>query len=160
MDLVDRYFWFVAGLVGILNVAIWRSRLRPIVALGRVTQAEADAFVRGAALWIAIATGALGAISLAFSVSPRCTQPFSNLTEPASVATTTVFLLAWGGLLRWVWGPGGEFLARAPGAFMTPASPDTEYEPSTVRIVVTGVVLSSAVGAAVVSSGMPAVPGC
>lgn len=58
-DSIERYFWFIGGAFAMLNVVVWRGRLRPVVALGRVTQQEADAFLRGAAISIAVAAATL-----------------------------------------------------------------------------------------------------
>ncbi len=115
--------------------------------------------VRGAAISIAVAAVTLGVIELSFSVDLRCIRPFV-FTEPASAATSALIFGMWVALLLWVWGRGGEFIAKAPSVFMTLARPETEYEPSTVRLVITALVVVGGVGAFVASSGTPPSLGC
>lgn len=159
MDPVEKYFWLIAGAFAMLNVVVWRRRLTPMVAAGRVSKDEADAFIRGAALSIAIGASIFGLIDAVFGVGLGCVRPFA-FSDPASAATSAAVLCAWVALLRWVWGRGGELIARAPSVFVQPLSADAEYDPFTVRVVATALVLVSGIGAFVVGGSMPPSSGC
>ena len=148
MNAFERYFWFISGAVALLNVFVWRGQLlRPLVASGKVSQAEANRFVKGAGLSIGLFAAALGAIQLVWQSSPRCLRVF-DFMDPASAAASAVFLTAWGALLWWVWaGHGGEFLTRAGGVLSGWLGPDRSYSLGVVRFYVTGVVLLGCIGA-------------
>jgi hypothetical protein len=57
MILLFRYFWFLCAAVMLVNVAVWRRRLRKRVDDGAMTGHEMNGFIRGAALWLAPRAG-------------------------------------------------------------------------------------------------------
>lgn len=159
IDLVERYFSIVVGCVMTLNIAIWHGRLKPFVAVGRITQHEVDRFTRGATIAVWLSTAAWVAVEQGLSVRIQCVK-LSDWSQPGSMALGAVVVCVWVAFLRWVWGWGGEFIARVPSAFMTPGRPETEYEPLTVRLVITGVLLIGGAGAVLAGNTRPPFPGC
>jgi len=117
LDGLLRYFWFIALGVMLVNVALMRPRMKRLVELGRVTQDEADEFMRGAALAFGTPCLALGVIGLwARWHSPMCAGVLS-FRDPPSTATALVISAIWALLLWWVWiGPGPALLGRAGSA--------------------------------------------
>jgi len=160
LDGLLRYFWFIALGVMLVNVALMRPRMKRLVELGRVTQDEADEFMRGAALAFGTPCLALGVIGLwARWHSPMCAGVLS-FRDPPSTATALVISAIWALLLWWVWiGSGAELLGRVGPALMNPNWERT-YSPTLVRWAVTIVVLVAAVGGAVTYRTMPPDLGC
>jgi hypothetical protein len=154
-----RYFWFLAALVLLINVPIWRRRLAEVVARDGLTQEEADRFIRWAAFWIGVPSLILGVIGLlAGWPSPLCAGVLSFADLPRA-AVSSVALIVWIALLWWVWrGGGAEFLARVGPALSKRPSNDKNYSPAQVRMALTALVLLSSVGSAVMSRWMPMPP--
>jgi hypothetical protein len=150
-DSIVRYFWLFFIVVMLVNVAIWRHRLRQLEALGGVSRAEADRFLRGAAVAI-VAFGLASELVLALSgwPQPQCVLT-GPLTTPATLATAAVNLVAWALLLRWVWvGQGAQTLARVgPALFTQGRVTKREYSVAVVRAAVTGFVALSFIGGVV-----------
>ena len=161
LDGVFRYFWFIALAVMLINVAMMRPRVTRLVELGRLTQDEADEFMRGAALAFGVPCAAFGLIGLwAGWPSPLCAGILS-FRNPPSTATALVVLASWALLLRWVWiGSGAEFLGRVGPALMNPPNWERTYSPTLVRWAITVVVLVAAVGGAVAYRATPPELGC
>ena len=159
MDLVERYFWVMSGVVMSLNVAIWRSRLNEFVASGRVSPREIERFTRGSLIATWVGAGTWGAIERVLAVDMRCLRWF-DLSQPGSLMFSAWALGLAVAFLGWLWGSGGELVARAPSAFIRPLSQESEFDSFTVRVVATTLVLVSSIGAFVVGSGMPSSPGC
>ena len=161
LDGLLRYFWFIALGVMLVNVALMRPRMKRLVEFGRVTQDEADEFMRGAALAFGTPCMALGVIGLwARWPSPMCAGVLS-FRDPPSTATALVILAIWALLLWWVWiGSGAELLGRVGPALMNPPNWERTYSPTLVRWAVTIIVLVAAVGGAVSYRTMPPDVGC
>lgn len=163
MAAVLRYFWFICAAVMLANVAIWRGRLRPLVATGRISAAECEGFTRGAVIWLVGPCLLLGLIALwAGYVTPLCAGMFSFRDAPRA-ATSVVILFCWAVFLWWIWLRGGaEFLARVWGVLGKWPNAERTYSPRVVRLVITGALLFSAVGAAVMYRAGPIPPevGC
>ena len=159
MDVVERYFWVVCGAVMTLNVMIWRGRLGAFVASGRVSTAEVESFTRGALVVTWVAVAAWWGLEHVLSVNVKCLS-WLDPSQPGSLAFSSVtigFAAAW---LWWVWGAGGDLIARVPNVFFTLFGPDSEFEPSTVRLVITAVMLIGGVVATFMGSTRPPFPGC
>jgi len=157
-----RYFWLLFIAVMLVNAAIWRHRLRQLEALGGVSRAEADRFLRGAV--IAIVLFALVSeliLALTGWPLPACLLS-APLTTPAPLAMAAITLVAWGLLLWWVWvGQGAQTLARVgPALFTRGQVTKREYSASVVRAAVTGIVVVSFIGSFVARLGVFAQPPC
>ena len=161
LDGIFRYFWFIALAVMLLNVALMRPRIARLVELGRVTQDEANDFIRGAAFAFGIPCVVLGSIALwARWPSPMCAGVLSFRDGP-STATTLVIVAAWALVLRWVWiGSGADVLGRFGPAMMNPPNWERTYSPTLVRWFVTLIVLTAAIGGAVAYRSMPPESNC
>ncbi len=88
---------------------------------------------------VAVVAGGLSVISLS-AQNPDCLSLF-RFTDTPSAAMTVLLVVAGGLVVRWVWGPGGAFVARAAGMFHRgPHWPDVEFDPLVVRLVITNAV--------------------
>lgn len=159
---IFRYFWLLFIAVMLVNAAIWRRRLRQLEALGGISRAEADRFLRGAV--IAIVTFALASeLILALTGWPdlQCLVSGPLTTTPA-LATAAISVAAYALLLWWVWvGQGAQTLARVgPAVFTRGQVTRRQYSTSIVRAVVTGIVVLSFVGGIVGRLGPIAQPPC
>lgn len=142
MIAVFRYFWFAFAAMALVNVLVWRHRLRPLVDEGSLTQAEMDGFIRGVAGWVSGTCVLLGCIGLAAGWS----DPFCGGRHPfdgnATAATSLVMLTAWGALLWWVWmGNGADLLGRIGPALARSPLYSRRFPPHIMRWVVTAFVL-------------------
>jgi hypothetical protein len=149
MDELFRYFWFWCGAFWmVLIVTTVRPRLAESVRHNQITADEAAAFVRGLAISIAVPCVALGLIALAGKrPAPFCIEPFFFGDLP-SAASNGVTLIAWAALLGWVWfGSGAILLGRIAPALMTPPNYTRRYSPGSVRVIVTLLLVITAVGA-------------
>ena len=151
-----RYFWFIAAAAMLRNVPIWRRQLSSLVARGVLTRAEAERFMRGAALWLVGAPLALGLIALAAGWSGPFCGGILSFEDAPSAATSVVVLASWAALLWWVWiGRGAEFLGRVGPALANRPRHDRAYSPRVVRIALTTLVLWSGLGAALAWRRLP-----
>jgi hypothetical protein len=163
MPAILRFFWFLCAAFMTINIVIWRGRLASLVSQGTATQAEADRFVRWAALGFVAVPVVLGIIGLAAGwSSPFCAGILAFDSIPR-LLTSVVSLTSWLALLYWVWrGSGAEFLARVGPALGKHASYGKTYSPRTARAYVTIVLIISSVGGVVAFRSMPLPPdmGC
>lgn len=159
MPLILRYFWFLCAAVMSVNLAIWRSRLMPVITRGVVTKEEVDRFTRGAGVWFVGGPALVGCISLASAwSSPFCAGVLAFDTLPR-ILTSLVELGGWITALWWVWrGDGAEFLARVGPVLSQRPSDRRQYSATLVRVVVTVVVIFSAVGVTIAWHSMPVAP--
>jgi hypothetical protein len=146
MDIYLRYYWFLMLGIVLINVAIVRRRLAKLVELGRVTQEEAEAFVRGFGFGFGIPCLALGVIALwARWPYPMCAGVLSFKDAPSS-ATSIVILAASALVLSWVRSASGaDLLARVAPVMMNVPNWDRTYSPQQIRWAVTGIILVAAV---------------
>ena len=156
LDGIFRYFWFIGAAVMLINVALMRPRVTRLVELGRLTQDEADEFMRGAALAFGVPCVAFGLIGLwARWPSPLCAGILS-FRDPPSTATAVVVLAIWALLLRWIWiGSGAVLLSRVGPALMNPPNWERTYSPTLVRWFITVVVLVAAIGGTIAYRATP-----
>lgn len=159
---VFRYFWLLFIAVMLVNATIWRRRLRELEAVGGVTRAEADQFLRGAL--IAIVSFALASeliILLSGLPDPSCMLS-APLSSPPTLAYAALTVAAWALLLRWVWiGRGAETLSRlGPALFTRGEITKREYSAAVVRAAVTGLVALSLVGGFIARLAVFAHPPC
>lgn len=157
-----RYFWLVFLAVMLVNVAIWRTRLRELVTAGRATREEVDRFLRGAVVVIVLWSLAAEATILATGwVTPLCFYA-SSLTEPGVILVLAQSALVAGLLLWWVWvGRGADTIARlGPALFSRGRIRERPYSSRVVRAVVTLWVVAALVGLVVERATTGPVPGC
>lgn len=156
-DWLIRYFWFVCAGAMVLNVIAWRRHLLALVASGSLTAFEAQRLTRGAALWLVGVPVILGLIALAAGwPDPLCAGALSFRDMPSAV-TSVILLVSWAALLWWVWlGRGAELLRHAGPALANSPSIKRAVAPSTVRLLITAVVLWSAIGGALMWRRSPA----
>ncbi|HLM67472.1 MAG TPA: hypothetical protein VK358_08095 [Longimicrobium sp.] len=107
MILLFRYFWFLCAGIMLVNVAVWRRRLRKRVDDGAMTGHEMNGFIRGAALWLAGPPVLLGVISLAAEWSDPFCAGILSFDGTARTAASLVILSCWAMLLWWVWAGNG-----------------------------------------------------
>lgn len=133
-----RHFWLLFVAVMVVNVVIWRRRLRELEAAGRTTREEADRFLRGA-LIVFVGFGLLNEV-LMIAVGP------DNFFCVPAVSTSPLFLvvlaqgaLTSGLLLWWVWrGGGADTLARlGPALASRGRIRERPYSPRVVRALIT-----------------------
>jgi hypothetical protein len=157
MPLFFKYFWFIGAAFMFVNLLIWRQRFAPIVDRGIATRMEADRFIFGIAAWFVGAPLFLGAISMAAGwPSPFCAGILQFDSAPRALVSA-MSLAAWAALLWWIWrGGGAEFLARVGPALARRPDYEKQYSPALVRAFVTGFVLLSGIGGAIVWRTMPA----
>ena len=151
-----RYFWFlVLGLV-LFNVRFMQPRLNRLVALGRITEQEANHFLRAVAYGFGIPCLALGLISIwAPWPLPICAGILSFRDIP-SAASAIVILATWAALLVWVWaGRGADLLGRIVPALSSPPNWERSYSPAVVRLAITGMLLIAGVGGTLAYRSMP-----
>jgi len=153
---IFRYFWFILLGVVLVNVVVMRGRMARLVELGRVTQDEADGFLRGFGLAFGIPCVAMGLIALwAQWPSPMCAGILSFRDAP-SAASAIVILGAWALLLRWVWvGSGADLLGRVAPALMNVPNFERTYSPNLVRWAITVLILVAGIMGAVTYRTMP-----
>lgn len=159
MPLIFKYFWFIGAAFMLVNIAIWRHRLVTIVGRGTVSKSEADHFINWIAAWLVGGPFLLGIIAaVAGWSSPLCAGILIFDTVPKTLASLLT-LAGWAAILWWVWrGTGADFLARVGPALRRRPSYDKHYSPAHVRVIVTALVLTSGVGAAIAWRTMPANP--
>ena len=145
-----RYFWFICAAIMLVNVVMMRGRMRPLVERGTVTEQEVAGFLKGAAIFLVLPCIVLGIIGVAAGwTDPFCAGMLS-FDGTARTAVSLVLLLMWGAALWWVWlGNGAELLGRVAPALSNHPRYDRRYPPRLVQAFVTGIVLVSAIGSAV-----------
>ena len=118
MPLIFRYFWFVCAVFMAVNLVSWRSRFTTIVSRGSVTKAEADRFLRWAAVYLIAGPLVLGVIGLAAGWPSRfCASVLTFDTVPRALHLSPLMLASWVSLLWWIWrGAGADFCASRTGA--------------------------------------------
>jgi hypothetical protein len=154
-----RYFWFFAAAIMMLNVISWRRSLALLVADGTLATRDAERLTRGATVWLVGAPVLLGLIALAAGwPDPFCAGALSFSDLP-SAATSLIMLASWAALLWWVWiGRGAELLGRLSPVMTRSPFIKRSVSPRTVRLVITGLVVWSAVGAALMWRRVPGPP--
>ena len=156
-----RHFWLAVLAVMLVNLVIWRQRLKAVVATGQATREEARGFLRGVAIVVAVFSLAGEGIVLAAGwPNPLCfySEPWS---APGALAMWALTALAWGGLLGWVWlGGGAERLARLGAVLVAKPLPGRTYSARQVRLYVTGMIAVIAIGLAINFTVMPRLPRC
>jgi hypothetical protein len=157
--IVFRYFWILLAGVMLLNIAIWRRRLAPLIELGTVTKVEVDRFTKWAGVWLVGGPIVAGLIGLAAGWStPLCAGILSFDDVPRALLSTLT-LVSWLALLWWVWrGNGAEFLARVGPALTQRSTTTRQFSTTVVRLAVTAFVLVSGLGGAIAWRTMPRTP--
>lgn len=159
MPAIFKYFWFLCAAIMLVNVFVWRRRLRVTVDRGIATNAEVERFVWWVGAWLVGGPIVLGVIGLAAGWrSPFCAEIFSFDTAPR-LLTSMVNVGACGTLLWWVWrGSGADFLGRVGPALATNPSYKKRYSPTAVRLTITALVLGSSIAAFMMPRSTPAFP--
>lgn len=114
MVIASHVGWFLIAAVMLLNIVIWRPKLRRLVTLGSISDSDAKSFLAAAFFALVVPCALLGIINLwANYPIPACAlMPFA--LDGVLSATTVVFVLCWWAtLIAWVWlGNGAELVAR------------------------------------------------
>jgi hypothetical protein len=154
MSQLFRYFWFIAAVFMLINVAIWRRRLAPLIQRGTLTQQEADGFLRGATIWLVGGSLIAGFITVwAGWPTPFCAGIFTFGDLPS-----TLMAVSWLASLWWVWrGNGANLIARLYGALSQPR-PRVSPSPAQVRLFVTAFVVFSGIVTPIIWRQMPPDP--
>lgn len=158
MPKIFRYFWFIAAVIMLINVSIWRRRLAPLVDRGTLTKREVDGFLRGATIWLVGGSLVAGLIGLfAHWPSPFCAGMLSFADLPSTL-TSVLAIAGWVALVWWMWrGGGAEFVSRAAPA-LARRPPRTPPSPTLIRLGATALVIMSAVVAPIMWRQMPSDP--
>jgi hypothetical protein len=152
MPWVFRDFWFLCGGLWLINVAVWRFRLRHVVEQGTITQRETDRFLAWAAGVLCGVPMLLGVIGrIAHWSSPLC-YGFLRFDSAAKASVSLIVLACWTAALWWIWrGGGDEFLGRVGPALGKYPRYDTTWSPSTVRLLASVLILGSGIAPTIAS---------
>lgn len=156
-----------AAILGVLvcaiNVVVGRVRMRALIANGTMTEAQANRFAVGAVVALAVVGGLFELVSGLSGVPMPCqlSLPMTDARLLPSYALTVALGAA---LLYWVWKRGGDqTLALVAPAFLRGGVTAKTYTPAQVRLWLTGLIVVSWTGFAVMRLIMPApppFPGC
>lgn len=156
-----RHFWLLVLVMMLANIALWRRRLVALVAAGRVSRDEVARFLRGAVIITVVVPLVAEAVALAAGWPNALCFYSEPWTAPAALVMWGLTAATSALVLWWVWrGRGAEALARLGPALGGRTARERSYTPRQVRLVVTGVVVLSAVGTIVNRAVSPTMPRC
>jgi hypothetical protein len=157
------HVWLLGAPLFWVHIGIGRWRLRPLIARGALTAAQANRFCWGAAvtvLVVAVAFEVAGALS---GLAPMC-QLSLPLGDPRQRPMYAVTLLLGAAFLYWVWKRGGDRqLALIGATFFQGGRGDKTFTPGQVRFAMTALIVLSWGGYVVMRLAMPdppPFPGC
>ena len=159
MPLIFRYFWFIAAVVMLANILIWRQRSETAVSSGLLSREQFNRFIRWASVWLVGLPLLLGAIGLAAGwASPFCAGMISFTDLPRTLCSLAM-LFASASLLWWIWsGNGADVISRVLPALNARGAKPRSHSPQQVRLVLTAAVIISAVVTPIIWRTMPLPP--
>ena len=147
LPLLVRYPWAFVGPILVLNAVYGYRRAGPLVAAGRISEAERRRFAVGAA------AGVLGFALVMTGIQYASGYPVFTclllfpLRSRWGAAFWGVQFLAMAALLWWLWwGHGADTLARVGPAYSRRPVLDVQYTPGRVRALLTALILIATLG--------------
>src|SRR6185503_2826266 len=135
-----QLFWLIVFATIVLNVVTGRRRAAALVAENRVTDDELREFTRNLMVGSALYCLSLAGIQRAgHFADPLCALAFPP-TSGYGIAAWIVVAGTTSLILRWLWSPGGELLARVAPAF-TRGPVSRTFSATRVRAFVTGLLI-------------------